>query len=391
MADNRNVAPVAADGALRIVAVHDEASLDDFVALPWAVHARHPLWVPPLRAQDKALLTPGKHPFWNAARRELFLAVRGNEIAGRIAAIVDDNHNAYARERCGVFGFFECRNDRPAAHALFAAARDWLAGQGMSFMRGPINPSTNYTCGMLVYGFDCPPAIMMPWNPPYYAELAESWHLRKEQDLFAYLIARERLDLPQWLRDEVARIKAEGRFTRRISSRATLAEDIRIMLDLYRESWAQNWGFTPLSPAEADELVGELKTYLQPDFFVLFFHRGIPAAGMVALPDFNPLLKRLNGRIGITAPWHFWKARKEMQGSYRIILFGIKPEFRLMGLPLLLLDYMLEQAAAHPDFKRVEGSWVLEDNTAIDDLIEDFSGRITKRYRLYRRDIAEQV
>lgn len=391
MADNRNVAPVAADGALRIVAVHDEASLDDFVALPWAVHARHPLWVPPLRAQDKALLTPGKHPFWNAARRELFLAVRGNEIAGRIAAIVDDNHNAYARERCGVFGFFECRNDRPAAHALFAAARDWLAGQGMSFMRGPINPSTNYTCGMLVDGFDCPPAIMMPWNPPYYAELAESWHLRKEQDLFAYLIERERLNLPQWLRDEVARIKAEGRFTRRISSRATLAEDIRIMLDLYRESWAQNWGFTPLSPAEADELVGELKTYLQPDFFVLFFHRGIPAAGMVALPDFNPLLKRLNGRIGITAPWHFWKARKEMQGSYRIILFGIKPEFRLMGLPLLLLDYMLEQAAAHPDFKRVEGSWVLEDNTAIDDLIEDFSGRITKRYRLYRRDIAEQV
>ena len=115
---------------MRIVGVRDEASLDNFVALPWAIHARHPLWVPPLRSQDKALLTPGKHPFWNAARRELFLAMRGNEIAGRIAAIVDDNHNAYARERCGVFGFFECRNDRPAAHALFGAARDWLAGQG---------------------------------------------------------------------------------------------------------------------------------------------------------------------------------------------------------------------------------------------------------------------
>ena len=131
MDDRRNVATVSADDALRIVAVRDEASLDNFVALPWAIHARHPLWVPPLRSQDKALLTPGKHPFWNAARRELFLAMRGNEIAGRIAAIVDDNHNAYARERCGVFGFFECRNDRPAAHALFGAARDWLAGQGM--------------------------------------------------------------------------------------------------------------------------------------------------------------------------------------------------------------------------------------------------------------------
>lgn len=383
----RTAAHVTTGSALRILPVRDEAALNDFVALPWTIHDRHPLWVPPLRSQDRDLLTPGRHPFWNAARRELFLALRGNEIVGRIAAIVDDNHNAYAHERCGAFGFFECRNDRPAAHALFAAARDWLAAQGMTFMRGPINPSTNYTCGMLVDGFEYPPAIMMPWNPPYYAELAESWHLRKEQDLFAYLIEKERLELPQWLRDEVNRIKAEGRFSRRSSCRATLAEDIRIMLDLYRESWAQNWGFTPLSPAEADALVSELKTYLQPDFFVLFFHKGIPAAGMVALPDFNPLLKRLNGRIGLMAPWHFWKARKEMQGSYRIILFGIKPEFRLMGLPLLLLDYMLEQAAAHPDFRSVEGSWVLEDNTAIDDLIEDFSGRITKRYRLYRRDI----
>ena len=127
------------------------------------------------------------------------------------------------------------------------------------------------------------------------------------------------------------------------------------------------------------------------DTFNPYTVRGIPAAGMVALPDFNPLLKRLNGRIGLAAPWHFWKARKEIRGNYRIILFGIRPEFRLMGLPLLLLDYMLEQAAAHPDFKRVEGSWVLEDNTAIDDLIEDFSGRITKRYRLYRRDIAEKI
>ena len=391
MNDRRNAAVPATADAVRIAAVRDERALNSFVTLPWSIHARNPLWVPPLRSQDKALLSPGRHPFWNAARRELFLAMRGNEIVGRVAAIVDDNHNAYARERCGVFGFFECRDDRPAAHALFAAARDWLADQGMAFMRGPINPSTNYTCGMLVDGFEHPPAIMMPWNPPYYAELAESWHLRKEQDLFAYLIERETLNLPEWLRDEVNRIKAEGRFTRRSSSRATLAEDIRIMLDLYRESWAQNWGFTPLSPAEADELVSELKTYLQPDFFVLFFHKGIPAAGMVALPDFNPLLKRLDGSIGITAPRHFWKARKEMRGSYRIILFGIKPEFRLMGLPLLLLDYMLEQAAAHPDFKRVEGSWVLEDNAAIDDLIEDFSGRITKRYRLYRRDIAARA
>lgn len=372
---------------LSVIAAHSGQELAAFVDLPWSIHAREPLWVPPIKSQERALLTPGEHPFWASARRELFLVLRDGRPVGRMAAIVDEKYNAYAREACGAFGFFECENDRQAAHALLEAARDWLAGQGMAFMRGPLNPSANYTCGLLVDGFELPPVIMMPWNPPYYAELLEGWHLRKEQDLFAYLIEREGLNPPDWLHAEVARLKAEARFTCRTSSKATLAEDIRTMLQLYRESWAANWGFSPLSEAEAEEHVKELKSVLDPEFFVLFFHNNQPAAGMVALPDMNPLLRRLNGKLGLSALWHWWRSRAEIRGGYRIILFGIKEEFRLMGLPLLLLDFMLEKARLKPDFQWVEGSWVLEDNVAINDLIEDFSGRMTKRYRIYRREI----
>ncbi len=371
-----------------ILPVRSPRELADFIDLPWRILGAFPLWVPPLKSQERDLLSPGRHPFWETARRELFLARRDGRTVGRIAAIVDEKYNAYAGERCGAFGFFDCEDDQEAAHALLAAARDWLAAQGMTFLRGPLNPSANYTCGLLVDGFERPPAIMMPWNPPWYARLLESWHLRKEADLFAYLIERARLDLPDWLTEEVARLKAEGRFTARTSSRATMAEDIRAMLDIYRESWADNWGFSPLSAGEAERHVKELKTILDPDFFLLFFHRGEPAAGMVALPDMNPLLKRLNGRIGPAAPWHWWRSRAEIRGGYRIMLFGIRKEYRLLGLPLLLLDAMLDAARRRPDFQWVEGSWVLEDNVAIDDLIEDFSGRLVKRYRIYRREIS---
>lgn len=374
--------------AVSIIPVRSEQELTTFVDLPWTVYADQPLWVPPIKSQDRELLTPGAHPFWESARRELFLALRDGLPVGRIAAIVDEKYNAYAGEACGAFGFFECLDDPEAAHALLGEARSWLAAQGMSFMRGPLNPSANYTCGLLVDGFDLPPVIMMPWNPPYYAELLEGWHLRKEQDLFAYLIERDRLSPPDWLREEVGRLKAEARFTCRTSSKATLAADIRTMLDIYRESWAKNWGFSPLSDGEAENHVKELKGILDPEFFVLFFHNDEPAAGMVALPDMNPLLKRLNGKLGLSALWHWWQAREEIRGGYRIMLFGIKEEFRLLGLPLLLLDYMLEKARNKPDFQWVEGSWVLEDNVAVDDLIEDFSGRITKRYRIYRREIS---
>lgn len=373
--------------SLTVIPARSKQEFDQFMDLPWSLYERGSLWTPGLKSQDRELLTPGEHPFWESARRELFLVLRDGRVIGRIAAIVDEKYNAYANEKCGAFGFFECANNAEAAHALLDAAYGWLAEQGMRFMRGPLNPSANYTCGLLVHGFDLAPTIMMPWNPPYYAELLETWHLRKEQDLFAYQIERSRLTPPEWLSEEVTRLKAEARFTCRTSSKATLAEDIRAMLELYKVSWAKNWGFSPLSDGEAEQHVKELKSVLDPEFFVLFFHNGEPAAGMVALPDMAPLLRRLNGKLGISALWHWWQSRAEIRGGYRIILFGIREEFRLMGLPLLLLDFMLEKARQHPHFQWVEGSWVLEDNTPVNDLLEDFSGQLTKRYRLYRREI----
>ncbi|MDD4702421.1 MAG: hypothetical protein PHI96_09390 [Desulfovibrio sp.] len=372
---------------LAITVARSESELSQFLDFPWSIYAQSPLWTPSIKSQERELLTPGKHPFWESARRELFLALRDGRLVGRIAAIVDEKYNAYANETCGSFGFFECEDDKEAAHALLDAAKDWLAAQGMTFMRGPLNPSANYTCGLLVDGFDLAPTIMMPWNPPYYPVLLESWHLRKEQDLFAYLIERSSFNPPEWLHDEVARLKAEAHFTCRTSSKATLTEDIRDMLALYKESWANNWGFSPLSDGEAEQHVKELKSVLDPEFFVLFYHDGKPAAGMVALPDMAPLLRRLNGKLGLSALWHWWRARPEIRSGYRTILFGIREEFRLMGLPLLLLDFMMEKAQQRPEFQWVEGSWVLEDNVAVNDLLEDFSGRLNKRYRIYRREI----
>lgn len=373
--------------SVRIREVKSPEELAEFVDLPFHIHKNHPLWVPGLIKEDRALLTPGKHPFWLSARRKLFLASRNGKTVGRIASIIDNKYNTFAQSKCGSFGFFECQNDREAAHLLLDHSRKWLVEEGMTFMRGPLNPSANYSCGLLVSGFEHPPAIMMPWNPPWYAELLESWPMRKEQDLFAYLIRKDHINLPDWLKAEVARLKSSGIFTCRSSSKKTLSNDIKDMLEIYRLSWADNWGFSPLSPEEASEHVRELSKILDPRFFVLFFHGNRAIAGMVAMPDMNPLLRRLKGRVGLSAPWHYLCSRKEMRKSWRIMLFGILPEYRLQGLPLLLLDYMLSRAREMPDFESVEGSWVLEDNVAIDDLIEDFGGQLYKRYRIYRRDI----
>ncbi len=361
--------------------------LTNFVALPWSIYSPESNWIPSIRSEDRILLQPALHPFWANAERELFLARRGEHIVGRIAAIIDHTYNSYANTRCGAFGFFECENDRESAHALLNAATEWVRSRGMQYIRGPLNPSSNYTCGILVDGFAEKPSLMMPWNPPYYSLLLESWRAYKEQDLFCYRIRKDdckpKPDIMKAVRDSLD----SGVFTCRTARKATLSEDIRTMLSLYRTSWAKNLFFSPLSPEEENVLVDELLPIVDRDFFLLFFHGNEPAGGMVALPNLTPLLKKINGSIGPTAIWHYLTCRNDFKRSYRIMLFGILERYRLFGLPALLFNHMIEAARLRPELEWVEGSWVLEDNAAVCSLIEDFSGKITMRYRIYRKEI----
>ena len=113
--------------SLTVIPARSKQEFDQFMDLPWSLYERGSLWTPGLKSQDRELLTPGEHPFWESARRELFLVLRDGRAIGRIAAIVDEKYNAYANEKCGAFGFFECANDPDAAHALLDAAYGWLA------------------------------------------------------------------------------------------------------------------------------------------------------------------------------------------------------------------------------------------------------------------------
>ena len=372
---------------IKVIEVKNAGQMRTFLDLPYEVYRGYPLWVPPLRTQERDLLTPGRHPFWDDAEGTLFLALRDGKPVGRIAAFADLKANAYARQTIGAWGFFECFNDMPAAHALFDAVHGWHAAGNAQFLRGPLNPSTNYTCAMLVDGFDKAPSIMMPWNPPYYPMLTESWNMRKEQDMFAYLFTRKIMETSDMISKELALVKERGDFSVRLSSKATLEADIALMLDIYATSWADNWAFCPISEAEVARHIAELKSVLDPELFALFYHKGEPAGGMLALPNLNPLLKALNGSFGLGTPWHLLRTRCEVAKGYRLLLFGVKPPYRMMGLPLLVLDVMFGCARKRPNLQWVEASWALEDNDQINQLIEDFGGVLDKRYRIYRREM----
>lgn len=370
---------------LEIVPVQSPADLRAFIDLPWKIYREHPNWVPPLKKVVRRMLDPLEHPYWKFSERILLLARRNSETVGRIAGIVDNNYNRYQKTGMGIWGFFECENDLDAAQGLFSSVEDWVSGKGMTYLCGPFNPSTNYEIGMLTEGFEHLATFMMPYNPPYYVELAEKCGLRKEKDLFSYIVDRN-WQSPEWMERIAERLKKDGRFTIRTHSRKTssVEEVVALIRKIYDECWSDNWGFVPTTDGEVSELAWNLEKFADEDliFFVYFNEEPIGAALMV--PDINPILKRLNGKLGLIGMLKYLIYKKEVNGV-RGLLLGIKKKFQEMGVPFLLLYHALGVAYGKDQYKYLELGWNLEDNHAINQLEEEGGAKLFKKYRIFRK------
>jgi hypothetical protein len=370
---------------IEIVLVEGGSELKDFIDLPWNLYADYPRWVPPLKKEVRRLLDPRRHPFWSSAERRLFLARRGSQTVGRIAGIIDRRYNEFHGEQMGIWGFFECADDPAAAKALFSAVETWACRKGMSFIRGPLNPSTNYEVGLLVEGFDYPPAVMMTYNPPYYSGLVESCGFAKEKDLIAFMIDGD-YRLPEWMDSLAGRIaRKKGIDIRPFRPKDQDAEFARIR-EIYNDSWSANWGFVPLSDEEMRDFQKSVMTFADPDLAFFIYYEDEPAAVCVIFPDVNPLLKRLNGRIGLLGLLKALLYRREITGL-RCLIFGVKNEYRQLGIPILAFHHIFEVVRQKGKYRSLELGWTLEDNEAANTLAIEAGAKPCKRYRIFRKSL----
>ncbi|MBW8773318.1 MAG: N-acetyltransferase, partial [Gemmatimonadetes bacterium] len=222
--------------------------LKQFIDLPYRILARDPKWVPPLRMEVGALLDKAKNPFFEHATAEYFLAARGGEVVGRIAASHNRLHNEIHRDKTGFFGFFECVDDQQVADALLKAADQWVRAQGLDTLRGPASFSVNDECGLLVDGFDTPNVVMMPHNPPYYQRLLEQAGFTNAKDLLAYEggNADHPVDTPERLKRAVQITLQRNGITLRKLDMKRFAAEVDLIKKIYNEAWEKNWGFVPM-------------------------------------------------------------------------------------------------------------------------------------------------
>jgi hypothetical protein len=367
-----------------IVPVSIGSDLDDFINLPWKIYAGNENWVPPLKKAVRRMLDQDRHPFWKFSERVLFLARRGGKTVGRIAGIIDNNYNEFHGEKMGIWGFFECENDPEAAIKLFAAVENWTRQKGMTFLRGPLNPSTNYEIGMLVEGFQYPPTIMMTYNLPYYIPLVEACGFTKEKDLFALLLEKD--DRASARVERLARrIRRNNNISIRNADKRQFESEMAIFKDIYNSAWSSNWCAVPMTDEEVMDMAKEIVQIMDPDLIFFIYYDDQPVGVCLMLPDINPLLKRLNGKIGLLGLLKYLLYKKEITGV-RGLAMGFKKSHRKLGLPLVAFDHLMK-LWKKKNCKYVELGWNLEDNDDINKFELELGCRIYKKYRIFRKEL----
>jgi hypothetical protein len=352
-----------------------------FIDYAYERNAGDPHWVPPLRMAEHDRLTRTKNPFFEHAAVDLLLAWRGGTPVGRIAAIDDERHRDTHRDNAAMFGFFEAA-DAAAAGALLEAVEAWARARGRSRVRGPINPSLNESAGLLVDGFDSDPMVMMPHNPPEYAAYIESAGYAKVKDLFAWIYRLEDQAPPAFVR-LATRARDRHRVTVRPLKRAEFAREVDRLRLIYCAAWERNWGFVAPTEAEFRRIARELKPIFDPRCAVCAEVDGQPVACAVAIPDINQALKGTSGRLFPLALARLL-LRKRYIDQVRLLLLGVDAKYRALGIYPLMLFELHRQVAGGP-YKRVEFSWVLEDNKDINQPAEMAGARRYKTYRIYEK------
>ncbi len=372
---------------MNIEEVNDASGRNEFIRFPWKVYQGNPHWVPPLKSDVAFLLNEKKNPFFHHAEAACFLARKNGETVGRIAAIIDRNHIEFHNEPVGFFGFFECLPDCAVARGLLDRAASWLKERDIEIMRGPMNPSTNDECGFLLEGFDSPPMIMMTYTPAYYLDYMELCGLTKARNLYAYLTVIRDVAAGERLERLAAAVKRRvPGLTVRPANMRQFRKEVETVKQIYNSAWGHNWGFVPMTDAEIGAMAKRLKPLIVPELMLMAEVDGKPAGFIVTLPDYNQVLAKLNGALGLLGIAKFlWYSRKI--SDIRVMVMGVTKEYRKKGIEgLLYLESF--KAAVKKGYERAELSWILEDNILMQRGCELMGGKLYKKYRIYEKKIS---
>jgi hypothetical protein len=371
---------------MNLIKVSDKKTRKMFLDTARIIYKNDTTWVCPLDNDINAIFDPDINNYFKHGEAERWILTdENNMLIGRIAAFIDYELAKSYDQPTGGTGFFECFDNKEAAFKLFDIARKWLAERGMEAMDGPINfGETDKYWGLLVDGFTHP-SFDVPYNPPYYKELFESYGFQVYYKMEGFHIdlakpMSERFrKIAEWI------IKKPGfRFTH--FSWKDADKFTRDFAEVYNEAWVTfKKHFESIKPEYIQTALKKAKPIIDEEFLWLAYFEEKPIAVYLMFPDLNQILKHLNGKLNIINMLKFvyYKNTKTMTRA-KGLLMGVIPKFQNHGIESGFILYLRKVMDKKPHYKEVELSWVADFNPKMRKIFLAVGGVPAKNYVTYR-------
>jgi GNAT superfamily N-acetyltransferase len=371
---------------MKIIEVNDRKSRRDFLNTAKILYYRDPFWVCPLDRIIENTFDPQKNRYFtNGDARRWILKNDANRLIGRIAAFYYRPYSDKNKQPTGGIGFFECINDQAAANMLFDTAKEWLLKEGFQAMDGPINFGENDNFwGLLVDGF-IHPGMGMQYNFPYYRNLFETYGFRTYYEQYSYHINLT-VPFPErfWKIAEWVMRKPDFRFVN--VDLNEIDSFINALVKIVNEAWPSfKEDFIPLNPEVIRREFLNLKSVLDKDLIWFVYHKDEPVGFFLFFPDFNMILKHLNGKLNLInlLRFYYYKNTRTIK-RVRAIAAGIIPRFQGMGLESAVFLKLRDVFRKRRWLTEIEISWVADFNPKMRSVYEALGSKLSKIHITYR-------
>jgi hypothetical protein len=370
----------------RIIDVTSTDELRRFVHFPMDLYRGDRNYVPPLLHDEYVTLKPGS-PAQDTCESRLYLAMRNDNVVGRVAAIVNHTANGALNTQNVRFGWFDCVDDAEVAQALLEKASDFGREKGMKTMTGPAGYSRFDKKGLLVAGFEYLPTVATLYNYPYYDGLVKRCGFEKHIDMIEQFLPDMRL-LPQRLIRfaELLRKRQSYRVLDLEETKRALQEK-KEMMDLMEAVLIEHYDSFPMTPLQRQYCAGKFLPYLNPRLTKIVTNgENRKVAFFVAMPNLSPAFQKANGRLLPVGFFHIWRGMRARNGIIDFCVGGVRKEYRRRGLDVLV-GVDLFKSAIEMGFTMAETNPELEVNVEVQREWRDLNPVQRRRRRVYIKSL----
>lgn len=372
---------------VQIIEVKTKNMLKRFIRFPHELYRNDQYYVPLPNLLIHSMLSPLKNPFFKNGEVACFLAIDGNKIVGRIAAIYNKVHLSVYNDNTGFFGFFDCIDDGAIAASLFNMAAKWLRVKGVTKMLGPESLTTNDPTGILTKGFNDSPVFLMPYNFFYYENLLLSNGFNEAMTLASYKTTLETLPVELYIKAESLEERLKrSEITIRYLDQGKFNEEIKKLNEIYNKVNEQNWGFMPLDERSFSQMAKDLKKVVDKESVLLAEHEGELIGFAVSVPDYNQVFKRISGGKLFPFGWLRLLSGRKHINRIRIMIIGVLPQWRGLGIDWCFYA-RIAMYGKQKHINNGEACYVMQSNLQMTRMMKALKCTVVKEYKLYSKNI----